>query len=156
MSQIPLFEYRDVTLETIAVPLDLKRNAVLERFEFDISLTSISLVHGWIYWTLHTIISPTFNEFVILLSSEGIPWHPKNSAGWRAIDWLLESLAMRNPDFKVVFRRDLPPYPYGTQDTDGDSPSFIANYLPRATSKDLVKFELVPRVENRSRKVDYL
>ena len=140
-----------MTLRTIAIPLDLKRNVVLERFELGISSTDISLIHGWLYGTLRTITSPTFNEFVISLSDGWVPLHPENTAHWGAIDVLFESLARRNSDFKVVFKREFPPFPYGTLPT---VPSFIANYLPLVLSKGLLKFENVPRVE--SRKLDSL
>jgi len=140
--------YRNVTLGTIAIPLDLKRNVVLERFELGISSTDISLVHGWLCGTLRTITLSTFNEFVISLSNGWIPLHPENNARWGDIDVLFESLARRNSDFKVVFRKE---FPYGTLPTYGGVPSFIANYLPLVSSKGLLRLE-----ENRSWKLDSL
>jgi len=111
-----------VTLRTIATPLDLKRNTVLERFELGISSTGIALVHRWLYGTLRTITSPRFNEFVILLPNGWIPLHPET--GWGDIDVLLESLARRNSDFKVVFRRDFHPTPDSTLPIYGGVPLF--------------------------------
>jgi len=60
-------------LGTIVNPLDLRRNMVLERFEFTIGATNLSLVHEWIYQTLQTITSPLFNEFVIWLLGSEVP-----------------------------------------------------------------------------------
>jgi len=134
---------------------------VLERFEFDISSTSFPLVHGWIYKTLRTITSPAFNEFVIWLPDEGIPWNPVNSAGWKAVDASLNVLAERNPGFRVAFRVAFPSFSYDTRCTwctYVGVPPFVVNYLPLVSSKGLVKFEHVhiPHVENRFGKFGFL
>ena len=114
----------------------------LERLEFGVKMFSLGLVHEWIYLTLRSITSPVFNEFAIwiLPSSPGL--HPRwmNSAGWKVVDMLLDALAKRNPDFRVVIMED-------------GGWSSIASYLPLATSKGLISFGL-PDVENLFSKMD--
>jgi len=90
-------------LGAVATPLDLKQNVVLERFELSGKMSTLSLAHVWIYQTLRSITSPTFNEFVIWILSSGYPVAPINSRGWGAVDTLLVSLADRNPGFRVTF-----------------------------------------------------
>ena len=129
---------------------------VLERFEFHISLNSISLVHGWVYSSLRTITSPVFNEFVIWILDSGSPWTQMDRDGWATVDALLKSIAERNPNFRVVFRGGF----YSFQDStlgepDGARP-FIASYLPLVSSGRRVKFEYVPRAENRYEKLGIL
>lgn len=121
---------------------------VLERFEFNIHLSSLSLVHGWIYWTLRTITSPLFNEFMIWVLGEVHPWSPMNTNGWKAVDVLLNVLAGRNPDFRVVFKGDI----YTFRDGHGGICSFIEGYLPLVSAKGLVRFQYAPHVENPFRK----
>jgi len=116
-------------------PLDLRRNVVLERLEFNIATIYLSLAHRWIHQSLQTIISPFFNEFVVWLLNFGAPWRPMDGDGWNAVDALLITLAERNPDFRNLFRGH------------GDS-LFIASYLPLVWSKGLMQFD-VPREENR-------
>jgi len=122
-------------LGTIVNPLDLGRNMVLERFEFTIGATNLSLVHEWIYQTLQTITSPLFNEFVIWLLGSEVPWSLMNSNGWNVVDALLVALAERNPGFKVVFRGN------------GDE-LFIGSYLPLIWAKGLMQFHF-SGAENR-------
>ena len=126
MSQTPYSDaYYEVTVETTVNPLDLRRNVVLERFEFTVATTDLSLVHEWVYRTLQTVISPPFNEFVIWLLGSEVPWTPMNGDGWKVVDALLIALAKRNPGFRIVFR------------WHGDE-SFITSYLPLVRSKGLV------------------
>jgi len=118
--------------------LNLERNAVLERFEFSIKMSDISLVDGWICGALRTITSPLFNEFVIWFLGGGVSWSPMNIDGWKVVDGLLETLAKRNPDFRVVLIGH------------GDWP-FIASYLPLVRSRGLLRFRY-SREENRFKK----
>jgi len=143
--------YRGVTSGTIAAPLDLKQNVVLERFEFDISSTSTSTLDGWICLTLRTITSPAFKEFMVWLPNEGISWDrmPMNSDRWGVVDASLVLLSERNPDFRIVLRGDSPSSRYGTWRKYNGAPSFAVSYLPLVSSKGLVKFERVPHSENR-------
>ena len=127
---------------------------MLENFEFDTSLTDLSQTYDWLYWTLRTIDSPVFNQFVIWLPNEGVlAWYPTNTIGWGAVDAVLKFLAERNTFFRVVFRAGFPSFLYHTRHTYSGVPSFIANYLPIVSSMGLVKFEHVPRVGNWSRKL---
>jgi len=114
---------------------------VLERFEFTTNMNDISLADGWICEALRTITSPLFNEFVIWFLGGGTPWNPMNINGWKALDAMLDVLAKRNPDFRVVF-------------IDGDW-SFIASYLPLARSRGLLRFQY-SREENRFKKLGVL
>ena len=123
---------------TIVITPDLKRNVVLERFELDASLTSLCEIHGWIHRTLQTITSPLFNEFVIWLPDQVIPWHPMRGDGWKVVDALLNVLAERNPNFRVVFKGCF--YSFFQGDSDGVR-SFITSYLPLISLNRLVKFE---------------
>jgi len=111
---------------------------VLERFELDASFTSLWQIHGWIYRTLQTINSPAFNEFVIWLPDEVIPWNSMKGDGWSVVDALLNVLAGRNPDFRVVFRGCF--YSFFNGDFDGVR-SFITSYLPLMSSNRMVEFE---------------
>ena len=111
---------------------------VLERFEFTINRGDISLVDGWICGALRTITSPLFNEFVIWFLDGGVLWSPMNIDGWKAVDAMLDALAKRNPDFRVVL--------IGC----GDG-SFIASYLPLVRSRGLLRFQS-SREENRFKK----
>jgi len=131
-------------LGTIVNLLDLGRNVALERFELSVMLTDISLVHGWVHRTLQTITSPVFNKFVVWVLGAKSPWSRMDHDGWKAIDALLDGLAKRNPDFRVVF------ITVGL----GDWRS-MPSYLPLVWSKRLVKFSS-PRVENRFRKLGVL
>jgi len=106
--------------------------------------------------TLRTITSPAFNEFVIWLPDEGIPWIPINSAGWKAVDMSLNILAERNPGFRVVIRVAFPSFSYDAWCTYVGVPPFVVNYLPLVSSKGLVKFEHIPHVENRFGKIVFL
>lgn len=122
----------------IAIPLNLKQNVVLERLELDASLTNLWQIHEWIHTTLQTITSPTFNELVIWLPDEVIPWNQAKGDGWNVVDESLNVLAGRNPDFRVVFRGCF--YSFLSGAPDGVR-SFIMSYLPLFSSNHLVKFE---------------
>jgi len=152
-TQMPNF---DVTLGTIGTPLDLKQNAVLERFEIDISLTGTFPAHIWIYLTLRTITSPAFKEFIIWLPNEGIPWNQTPSISWGIVDTSLESLSKRNPDFRIVLRGGSHSSSYGAWCIHDRGPSFVVRCLPGVSSKSLVKFERVPRSESRFGKFGFL
>ena len=126
---------------------------MLERLELNIQLSNLSQVHGWVHQTLQTINSPLFNEFVVWVLGAGYPWSPRGISGWKAVDELLDVLAGRNPDFKVVFKGDLYSFLHG--DYDGVR-SLIESYLPLVSSKGLVKFQHVPRAENSFGKLGVL
>ena len=128
-------------------PLDLERNVVLERFQFNVQLSCISLVPKWIYRTLRTITSPLFKEFSFsVLCAMRMWWHFTVSDGWDDVDMLFNVLSERNPDFRVVFRGNWPYYKGGGS---GTIPGFLKSYLPLVSSKGLVKFEHVPDAENQ-------
>ena len=118
--------------------LNFERNVMLERFEFTVNMNEILLVSGWIHGALRTITSPFFNEFAIFCLGVSIPWSPRNFDGWKAIDVLLDGLANRNPDFRVVF--------IGSGDW-----SFITSNLPLVRSRGLLRFQH-PHEENRFEK----
>lgn len=66
------------------------------------------------------------------------------------MDALLNALAERSPDFRVVVRGDSSSTQcHGTENDHGAVRWFTENYLPLISSKGLVKFEYVPHVENR-------
>ena len=129
---------------------------MLKRFEFTVSLFSISRIHEWIHHTLRTITSPLFNELVIWILDETdgrTPLSAMNADSWKAVDALLGVLAGRNPDFGVTFR-------------DGSNGNFSGDFntarrhiescLPLSSLKGFVRFELVPNVENRFKKMGVL
>ena len=118
-------------------PLGLGRNAVLRRFELNITLTGLTLAHEWIYRTLQTITSPEFNEFVVCVLGAKSPRGWMDHGGWNTVDALLDVLAERNPDFRVVFVVARP----------GDWMS-MPSYMPLIRSRGSIKFSS-PRVENR-------
>ena len=154
MSWIPPFTYilRFNYLGTVAVPLDLKRNVVLERFEFITKLSNLWQIHGWIYKTLRTITAAPFNEFVVWILNLVYPWslrYTMSDDGWRAVDALLNVLAERNPDFRVVFRGDFDSFRYGVRGVHDTIRWLIEDHLPLVSSKGLVRFEQVPHTENR-------
>ena len=128
---------------TTGPPLDLKRSAVLERFEFAVALHTVSKIHGWLDKTLRTITSPLFNELVIWILEVLRLWGPPelmNVDGWKAVDASLNVLAGRNPDFRVVFRGDF------TGDIRVIRRRVESDYLPLASLKGFLKFEQVPNV----------
>ena len=121
---------------------------VLERFEFNVSLRNISLVHGWIHRTLRTITSPAFNEFVLWMLDTGSPWTRMDRDGWAAVDALLESIAERNPNFRVVIKGGYYSFMDGVFSDDG-ARTFLSDYLPLASSSRWGRFEFVGRSQNR-------
>lgn len=130
---------------TIATLLDLGKNTVLETFELTItSFADISLVHGWIYRTLQTITSPTFNKLVFWVLDTRSPWTRMDHDGWNAVDVLLGVLAERNPEFRAAF---IVARPGGW--------IVVPGFLPLARSKGLIEFSS-PRVENRFRNLGVL
>jgi len=136
---------------TIAIPLDLSRNVALERLELNVSLTNLPLVHEWVHRTLRTITSPTFCEFVICVLKGVYPSHQVSTHGWMDAGLSLDTLAARNPDFRVVVRGEFPPFIYGPwSDYDGPG-SFFESYMPVVSLKDFVNYEYVPHVEDRLR-----
>ena len=146
----------DVTMGTIATPLDLERNVVLERLELSVQFYSLPKVYRWVHRTLRTITSPLFNEFVFWILSTTFLWNPSYPISaetvdrWKAVDALLNALAERSPDFRVVVRGDSSSTQcHGTENDHGAVRWFTENYLPLISSKGLVKFEYVPHVENR-------
>ena len=153
--QILLFAYiSQCNCWTLVTPLDLKRSAVLERFEFTVEMYSISRVHEWIQQTLQTITSPLFSELVIWILHVQYPWSLEASMSaesWKAVDLWLNVLAERNPSFGVVFRGDFGGDFWG--DSSGGFDAVRQHIegicLPLASSKNLVKFEFVSNVENR-------
>ena len=118
----------DITTNgTIATPLDLKQNVVLERFEFSTVMTNVPLAHGWVYQTLRSITSPVFNEFVVWVLNWRQLWEqPITGDGWKVVDELLVSLAQRNPGLRVVFMGN-------------GQWSAVVNHLPLTRSKGLFR-----------------
>lgn len=134
------------------IPLDLKQNVVLERFEFNIHTSNLLEVHQWIHQTLRTITSPLFNEFVFATPYPIHLWDllPSDPAGnWRVVDASLNALAERNPDFRVTFKGYFPLRRSGGGINYGVVRWFAEGCLPVVLSKGLVKFENVPTAENR-------
>lgn len=131
-------------------PLDLERNVVLERLEFNVQSFNLSQVHQWILRTLQTITSPQFSEFTLSILTISL-WNqssPTRTGDWEAVDALLNVLAKRNPNFRVVLRGDST----GRRGVENDVDAirwFAEGYLPIVSSKGLVKLENVPIVENR-------
>ena len=72
---------------------------------------------------------------ICILSSARERQRQMNRDGWKAVDAMLDVLAERNPNFRVVIMKS------GTW-------SSIANYLPLATLNGLIIFGS-PVVENR-------
>ena len=72
-----------------------------------------------------------------------------NRNGWAAVDALLKSMLERYTNFRVVFRGCFHPFQDSTR-------SFVAVYLPLVLSSRRVKFECVPRAENRYEKLGIL
>jgi len=119
-------------------------------------MTDLWRVGPWILQTLRTITSTRFNELVIWVSDVWIPWflgYPLLSDDrWGGVDALLNALAECNPDFRVVFRGDLDSF-HCSKGHNDDAGSLVEAHLPLFSSKGLVKFEQVPRVENGVRKL---
>jgi len=129
---------------------------VLERFEFHVSLSNLSLAQDWIYRTLRSVTSSGFSEFVVVLS-EGYTSSPAGVDGWKAVDELLNTLVERNPGFRVVFRGCFYSFQSGLRDGFQGARSIIEDRFPLALSNGLVKFECVPRsAENRYKKLGVL
>ena len=140
---------------TIATPLDLKSCVVLERFEFTLDLSSLGQIDGWIHQSLLTITSTLFNEFAIWILNTVYPWSlqwPLSDNGWNAVDGLLNVLAERNPDFRVMVRGDFYSFRCGIRGEHDTIRWLIEDRLPLISSKGLVKFEQVVDAENRFRK----
>ena len=113
----------------------------------------------WILQTLRTITSNRFNEFVIWVSDVRIPLflgYPLLSDDrWGGVDALLDVLADRNPDFRVVFRGDINLFHCSEGHRD-DAGTLVEAHLPYFSSRGLVKFEQAPRVEKGARKLGIL
>jgi len=120
----------------------------LERFEFNVSLHAISLVHGWLHWTLQSIASPVFNEFVLWMLDTGSPWTQMNRQGWAALDSLLISIAGRNPKFRVVIKGGYYSFMDGVPSDDG-ARTFLSSYLPFTSLSAWTKYEFAGRSANR-------
>ena len=129
--------------------MDLERNVVLERFDLNIQLYSLSQVHKWVYQTLRTINSPLFNELTFSILPTMFPWdlsYPVGADsvdGWKAVDMLLNAIAERNPSFRIVFRGGASPQRRAFGKDHGAVRGFIESYLPLVSSKGLVKSEHV-------------
>jgi len=123
----------------------------LERLEFTVSLTGIAMVHRWVYLTLRTITSPVFNEFVIWLLDTEIPWTRMSRRGWADVDVWLNSIAQRNPDFRVVFKGNFSSFRDSTLGNPDRVRTFITSFMPLVSSNHWAKFEYVSRAENRGR-----
>jgi len=130
-------------LGTVATPLDLKQNVVLERFEFTTNVVNVPLAHGWVYQTLQSITSPVFNEFVVWVLNWRNPWDSPEipGDGWNAVDALLVSLAKRNPDLRVVFMGN-------------GQWSAVEHHFPLTKAKGLFRLGSL-RVENRFRRFGF-
>jgi len=80
------------------------------------------------------------------------PWSlrwPLSDAGWKAVDALLDALADRNPDFRVVVKGDFYSFNHGIRGEHDTIRWLIEGLLPLVSSKGLVKFKRVPHTENR-------
>ena len=78
------------------------------------------------------------------------PWNPSYPVtadsvdGWKVVDALLDTVAERNPDFRVVFMGDsCHPRRRGFGNDHGAVRWFAESYLPLASSKGLVRLEYV-------------
>jgi len=132
---------------------------ILKRFEFSTKLSALWQIDRWLRKTLRTITSTLFNEFVIWILGVVLPWglrYPLSDVGWGGVDALLNNLAKRNPDFRVVFRGDFDSFRYGTGSGRDTVRHLIEDHLPLISSKGLVKFEQVCHGENRFRKSSIL
>ena len=69
--------------------------------------------------------------------------------GWKAVDELLNILAERNPDFRVVFKGDFDSFRCGIRGKHDTIRWLLETHLPLVSSKGLVKFEQVLHEENR-------
>ena len=107
--------------------MDLGKNVVLERLEFTVRVTELSLAHECIYQTLQTIASPLFSEFAVWLVGSPFLWRPASGDGWKVVDAFLNAIAGYNPDFRIVFG--------GCYDRP-----LVTSFLPLASSKGLVQF----------------
>ena len=124
----------------------------LERLEFTISLSGIATARNRVYWTLRTITSPVFNEFVIWLLDAKIPWTQMDHNDWRDMDAFLSySIAKRNPDFRVVFKGNFTSFRDSTWGNSDGVRSLITNLMPLVSSNRWAKFEYVSHVEIRGR-----
>ena len=123
--------------------LDLGPNAMLERFEFTVAVTELLLAYSWIYWTLHSITSPVFNEFAVWFLNTGPPPTPTDGTRWDALDWFLSKvMTERNPDFRVVVM--------GYADW-----SLVQAYLPLCVKRGWGR-AASPQAENRFRRLGVL
>jgi len=129
--------------------LDLARNTALERLELHAELTSLPRAHEWICQTLPTITSPAFSELVVWARGSGnVYGTPGDIDGWKRVESSFGTLAIHNPDFRVVFRGDCPSPPFGCWCTYDKARSFFESYLPVVLSNGLARFEHVPHVDN--------
>lgn len=132
---------------------------VLERYEFNVNLSNLWQIHIWIDYTLQTITSTLFNEFALWILNIVGPWNLQPSLsddGWKAVDALLDDLAKRNPDFRVVVKGDFCSFRYGTKGEHDTIRWLVEGCLPLVSSKGLVRFEQVPDAENRFWKLGLL
>ena len=121
---------------------------VLERFELRVHLFSIYEVPRWIHGTLQTINSPFFKEVVFSILNASSLWRPTGGVGWNDVDVLLNALAERNPDFRVVFEGNWF-HPGNVRDGCGEICALLISYLPLVSSKGLVEFESLLDAEGR-------
>jgi len=97
---------------------------------------------------LQSTTSSAFNKFIIWVLSGDYRRNPVYINGWKTVDLLLGALAERNPEFRVAFRGDCPLFHCGPRRAYGTARLFFETYLPTVSSKDFVKFEYIPCVEN--------
>ena len=87
------------------------------------------------------------------------PWsqtYPFYDADWEAVDALLNVLAGRNSDLRVVFRGDFDSFRYGSRGEHYTVRWLMEARLPLVSSKGLVRFEQVPDAENQYWKSDII
>ena len=85
-----------------------------------------------------------FNEFVIWVLGPGkLQWSPGDMNGWKAVVSLLGTLAVQNPNFRVVVKGDCPSPPF----TYDNARSFFNIYFPVVSLKGLARFEHVRHVD---------
>jgi len=122
-------------------------NVALERLELHIALSSLPRAHEWVYWTLRSITSPAFNEFVIWVQGEQYDQTPRYINGWEGVGSSLGALADQNPDFRVVFRGNCPSFLCDPWRAYGGARLFFEIYMPAVLSKGFAKFDYVPRID---------
>lgn len=123
--------------------MDLRDSSVLEKFEFEVDLASLSGTPGWLYRTLWKTSSPAFKEFTISISNCSSAADLRAAMGegeWRSVDAYLWVLAKFQPSFKVVFRVG-----FGSGE-DYVVGGLVDEHFSLVSNKGIVKIEHIPVV----------